>query len=999
MNRPVSAPWWRRVFDAADRALELEPPDRRAFLEQCRADDAALGADVAALLEGAEAAPVLDTPAAALAAPLFDDSLVLPDPTDARSRFGSYRILRELGRGGMGAVYLAERSDDQYQKRVALKVLPAWSAGDDRRVQRFLDERQILAALDHPDIARLLDGGVTPDALPWFAMEYVEGIPVDRYCNEHRLSLEDRLELFCRVCAAVQYAHRNLVVHRDLKPANILVTTEARVKLLDFGIAKLLASELQAAAPSLTVTGERLLTPMYASPEQIRGDPISTATDVYALGVLLHLLLTGTSPYRLSTGQQHEVIRAVLEQEPEPPSVAMLRAEREADRSSAKLARRLRGDLDTIVLKAMEKEPGRRYGSAEQLEADIRNHLAGLPVTARPATRLYHARKFLRRHRVGAAVTVGVALLVLGFAVVSAVQAARIAAARDRAEAVLSYTVRLFQTSVPSPREGRGVTTRELLDSAAARIEGDLTGQPEARARAMFEMGRAYHELGVLDRARHLLEASLALRRSLSPGGSREVAQTLDLLGTVQLELGEAVRAERVYNEALTMRRRVLGRRHGDVARTLNGLAAVFRAQRRDSEAEQVSREALAIDSARPGAAGADVAQSLTSLANALFDRGDYAEAVRLDGRALSLLRAELPEEHPAVASTMLDLAAALKATGDQAKADSLFRYGVALYRRLAPGVVSIARPDAGLPRDQVARRRAPGVRLLGSKIAFVSDRDGPDPVGHLGNHEIYVMNPDGTDQRRLTHNSVIEGEPAWSPDGRRIAFDSRRSGGIDISLMNSDGTEETPLTSLIQTGMAAFDATWSPDGKRIAFQSFATPDIFVINADGTGLTNLTNHPAKDGHPDWSPDGRRIAFTSNRDGNDEIYVMNTDGTKPVRLTFNARSDTSPRWNLSPDWSPDGTKIAFASDRDGDQEIYVMNADGTNPVRLTFNPGEDGAPSWSPDGKMIAFHRRVLGHLQIFVMNADGSNITRLTELSPVAFNGWPSWGPRRSPTR
>jgi serine/threonine-protein kinase len=1004
MSGTSSAAWWQRVLQAADRALELEPVDRAAFVAQCRTDDPALGAEVAALLAGAEAAPILDTPAAAIAAPLFDEPAAF-DTAGSQTRFGPYRILRELGHGGMGTVYLAERSDDQYQKHVALKVLPTWSVGDERRVQRFFEERQILAGLDHPDIARLVDGGVTTAGLPWFAMEYVEGVPVDRYCEDGGLSIDERLELFCRVCAAVQYAHRNLVVHRDLKPANILVTAEGRVKLLDFGIAKLLGSEPAAGAPSLTITGERLLTPMYASPEQIRGEPISTATDVYALGVLLYVLLTRVHPYRIKGEQQHDVIRAVLDREPEPPSAAILHAAQGDDGAGVKLARRLRGDLDTIVLKAMEKDPARRYGTAEQLAMDIRHHLAGLPVTARPATQLYHFRKFLRRHRLAAAVTAAIVLLVLGFATVTAVQSARIrrqaeriTLERDRAEEFIRYLSNILHTAVPSPREGRGATAREVLDSSAARVEHDLAVQPEARARLMHDMGRAYHELGINDRARHLLEASIALRRSSVPAGQAELAQTLDLLGAVLLEQGELDGAERTYSEALALRRRLLGARHGDVARTLNGLGAVMRAQGRLREAESVAREALAIDRARPGDHAADVAQSLRGLGHVLSDRGDYVAADTLYRQALSLLRRPGSAEDSAIASAMLDLAVALKGQGHNAAADSLLRDGLALYRRLAPALSAPVEPGRlGGVAARVARPAS--AARFDSRIAFVSDRDGPDPVGSQGNAEIYVMNPDGTDQRRLTHNDGLDNQPSWSPDGRRIAFTRVGGGGVDIFLMNADGTELTRLTNQTAAGPGALTATWSPDGKRIAFQSFVRPDIYVINVDGTGLLDLTNHPARDGFPDWSPDGGKIAFTSNRDGPQDIYVMNADGTNPVRLTINAKADSSPRWNLFPTWSPDGGKIAFASDRDGDQEIYVINADGTQLRRLTFNPGEDGHPSWSPDGKNIVFHRRVLGHAQVFVMNADGSNVTRLTELSPVVFNGFPSWSPRLSPTR
>jgi hypothetical protein len=261
---------WRQVFDVLDRALELAPVERAAYIEHACSGDTALGAAAAALLAGAESATFLEAPAAEFAAPFLDDVPADIDHAASGSQVGAYRIVREIGRGGMGTVYLAERADNQYQKRVALKLLPRWSAGNERLIRRFVEERQILARLEHPDIARLFDGGVTPHGLPWFAMEYVEGVPIDRYCDERRLSIEQRLELFCRVCAAVQYAHRNLVVHRDLKPANIVVADDGRVKLLDFGIAKLLASDAVDASASLTMTGEHMMTPRYASPDTWR---------------------------------------------------------------------------------------------------------------------------------------------------------------------------------------------------------------------------------------------------------------------------------------------------------------------------------------------------------------------------------------------------------------------------------------------------------------------------------------------------------------------------------------------------------------------------------------------------------------------------------------------------------------------------------------------------------------------------------------------------------
>jgi tetratricopeptide (TPR) repeat protein len=578
----------------------------------------------------------------------------------------------------MGTVYLAERADDQYKKRVALKLLRARSARDEHGIRRFREERQILAALDHSDIARLLDGGVTADGLPWFAMEYVEGVPIDRYCDERRLSVETRLELFCRVCAAVQYAHRNLVVHRDLKPANILVTADGGVKLLDFGIAKLLVDSAAGVPASLTATGERLMTPLYASPEQLRGDSVSTASDVYALGVLLYELLTGRVPYRLATREAHDVAAAILEQEPERMSAV----------APAKLARRLRGDLDTIVATALQKDPGRRYASAEQLGADVRRHLDGLPVTARPDSGFYRARKFVRRHRVGVALAAGVALLVVGFGVVTAVQslrirvqAARIAAERDRAEEVSRFLAGLFQTADPFAGAGAGLTAREMLDSGAARIDRELAGQPETRAQMMLEMGRAYFGLGARDRARRFAEVALAVRRRVSPDARAEIADALDFVGLVRLEQGELDGAERAYGDALALRRRLLGAGHREVARTLNGLAGVLRSAGRFRQADSISRQAVAIDETQSAVRALDIAESLKGLALAVHERGGYAEAERLYRRALALERRELPGDHPQVVGTLLDLAATVGDADDLGTADSLFRQGLALQR------------------------------------------------------------------------------------------------------------------------------------------------------------------------------------------------------------------------------------------------------------------------------------------------------------------------------
>jgi serine/threonine-protein kinase len=519
-------------------------------------------------------------------------------------------------------------------------------------------------------------------------MEYVEGVPIDRFCTEREMALERRLELFCRVCAAVQYAHRSLVVHRDLKPANILVTTDGQVKLLDFGIAKLLDDGANLEA-SLTATGERLMTPMYASPEQVRGEAVSTATDVYALGVLLYELLTDRYPYRPATREPHAVVQAILEQEPERPSVV-----------APKHTRRLRGDLDTIVGKAMQKDPGRRYGTAEQLEADVRRHLGGLPVSARPDSPMYRAQKFIRRNRVGVAIATGVAVLVVAFGAVTAVQsvrirnqATRIGVERDRAEQVSRFLAGLFQTADPFAGASAGLTAREMLDSGAARIDRELAGQPETRAQMMLEMARAYFGLGARERARRFGEVSLAIQRRLSPAVPLEIAQTLDFVGLVRMEQGELDGAERAYREALTLRRQLLGPQHVDVVRTLNGLAGVLRAEGRFRAADSVSREAVALD-------GAPLAESLEGLAHAVRERGEFAAAESLYARVLVFRRQALPEAHPEIASSIINLAASLGDAGRPAAADSLFRYGLGVKRRL----LGREHPDIAADEAQYAR-------------------------------------------------------------------------------------------------------------------------------------------------------------------------------------------------------------------------------------------------------------------------------------------------------
>lgn len=502
---------WHRLNEVFQRALDAAPEARDAVVRELCRGDAALADEVARLLAAHERSDRFMEQTAIASARLWLDA---PDGPPVGQRVAAYRLVRELGRGGMGAVYLAERADGQYEQRVALKLIKR-GMDTEQVLARFRAERQILASLDHANIARLLDGGTTDDGLPFFAMEYVEGVPIDEYADVHAASIEERLQLFLQVCSAVSYAHQHLVVHRDIKPLNILVTAEGAPKLLDFGIAKVL--QAGADEETSTVTGMRLLTPEYASPEQVEGRHATTVSDVYALGVVLYELLTGRSPYRLRSRTPLDIVEAVRTTDPERPSVVVTaRDGAEVPRrrnargdwvavtrsgSTDRLRRRLRGDLDTILLTALRKEPARRYPSVDQFAEDIRRHLAGLPVRARPDTFRYRTGKFARRNRVPVAAAALVLLALLGGITATAWQARQARAAQARAERRFNDVRKLANAVLfdyhDAIRELRGsMAVRERLVRDALGYLDGLAQEAHGDAALQRELAGAYRRVG-----------------------------------------------------------------------------------------------------------------------------------------------------------------------------------------------------------------------------------------------------------------------------------------------------------------------------------------------------------------------------------------------------------------------------------------------------------------------------------------------------------------------
>jgi serine/threonine protein kinase len=683
---------WKVVKELFAAALEVEPARRPALLQE-RCHDENVRAEVERLLaEHDEAGKFLSVPA--IGEPTPDEVLAPP-----KRKIDSYHLLELIGEGGMGEVWLAEQKEP-VRRRVALKLI---KAGMDTRevVARFESERQALALMDHPAIAKVFETGSTPEGRPYFVMEYVAGTPITTYCDRHKLTTRQRMELFIQVCEGVQHAHQKAIIHRDLKPSNILVSEvdgKPMPRIIDFGLAKATSQRLTDGS-IYTRVGAVLGTFEYMSPEQADsgGEDIDTRTDVYSLGVVLYQLLVGALPLDLKKLAYEEILRRLREQDVPRPSSRILTeggdsaiTARDRGTDPPSLTRQLRGDPDAVALKALEKDRKRRYGSPAELAADLGRYLRNEPVTAHPPSAGYRVRKYIRRHRLGVAMAAAAVLLLAGFAVTEWIQLQRITQERDhatrerdRADRITQFMTNMFKVSNPSEALGKTVTARQILDKASKDINNGLSNDPELQAKMMDTMAETYSGLGLYSSAQPLLERATEIQRRVLGPEHPETLQSMNSLANVLYHEGHYAEAEKLCRETLSISRRVLGPENPDTLSTMNNLANDLWSEGHYAEAEKLSRETLDIRRHVLGADNPDTLESMNILAIGLWREGHYADSEKLYREVLDIRRGVLGPDNPDTLNSVENLAGALWKEGHYAEAEKLLRETVDIRRRV----------------------------------------------------------------------------------------------------------------------------------------------------------------------------------------------------------------------------------------------------------------------------------------------------------------------------
>jgi len=677
---------WKKVKEIVGSVLDRPAAERPAYLDEVCSQDSELRAEVESLLSAYSDSDSL------LESFRLDSSAEAEPQTQV---IGPYRLLRELGVGGMGQVWLAEQTEP-IRRQVALKLIRA-GMYDSATVQRFKTERQSLAIMDHPTIAKVFDAGTTPAGQPYLVMEYVDGRPITDYCDSNKLTIRQRLRLFMRVCEGVQHAHQKAIIHRDLKPSNVLVADvddKPMPRIIDFGLAKA-AAPLIPGETLFTQVGTLVGTPGYMSPEQADPDArdVDTRTDIYSLGVMLYELLTGVLPFDATewkNRRKEDVLRELRESDPVRPSTK-ISADRETASKNAsarntdrrQLTTQLRGDLDWITLKAIERDRDRRYPTVQALVTDLQNHLENRPVTAHASSIGYRARKYVRRHAAGVSIAAVALAVVTGFGAIQAVQLRRVTRERDRADRISEFMTNMFKVSDPSEARGNSITAREILDKSAKEINAGLTRDPELQARMLDVMGEVYNNLGLPSRAHELLTHAVDLcQQSLGPNHSNTLHAQDDLAWSL-MQSGRYAEAEKLQRELIQRERRVLGAEHPLTLRSTIRLASTLLEQGKYAEAETVYHQVFEINSRHFGQLNRETLRVAFDLALAIYQQGRNAEAEKLLRDTLQKQRQILGADHPDTLMGMRALAQVLDDEKQFSESEALSRQTIEMEQRV----------------------------------------------------------------------------------------------------------------------------------------------------------------------------------------------------------------------------------------------------------------------------------------------------------------------------
>jgi serine/threonine-protein kinase len=648
---------WTEIEKIIDEALELPEDEREEFIEKRCTGNKKLAEEVRQLLSSiTDSEGWLEDPQdykEGLFEEASDDLSSLPNSHNLiGNKIGSYIIKEKIGEGGMGSVFRAERDDEDFTHVVALKIIQKHRASEEN-VQRFKKEQQILARLNHPGIAQFYDGGVTDGGIPFIIMEYVNGIPITEYCQKMNCSINQKIELFKKILEAVQYAHENLTIHRDLKPDNILVDQNGNIKILDFGISKLLDEE----DFGLTRTDAQVLTLRYASPEQIKGGNITTASDFYSLGIILYKLLTDQEPFDLDDLTRYQVEKVIVEDDPELPSSVV----------GVNLRKELKGDLDAIIMKSIRKEPESRYRAASEFLSDLDYYFTGLPVSAREGSFQYRSKKFIRRHRQGIGIAAGIVLLVtalVGFYTWRITQEKNLAQLEaEKSEEITSFVINLLEENYPENSQGDTVTVRQILDKSTTEIPM-LDKSSEIQAKLLQVIGHAYNSVGEPKKARPLLARSISILDSLNVSNT-ELAHTYNVAGIIYRDLGKLDSAEIQLRNAVEMFQELDKRTLPEYPKALKNLAYVLRVQSENEEASKLIEEALEIEHQIYEAPDVNIAESIYILASINRYLGKYEAALEYQQESLEMIKAITEGPHPGIVANLSNIAVLHQILGD----------------------------------------------------------------------------------------------------------------------------------------------------------------------------------------------------------------------------------------------------------------------------------------------------------------------------------------------